>query len=80
MKIYQKTGWTNFDELQVTDFTLNEGTNSLVMSESMCKGWFVNKYHKTCNGWYLRRNNEASLLHCWYINSTYIHSKNVLGL
>ena len=28
--MYQKNGWTDFDELQVTDSTLNEGTNSLV--------------------------------------------------
>ena len=28
--LYQRTGRTNFDELWVTDSTLNEGTNSLV--------------------------------------------------
>ena len=33
MRLYQKTGWTDFDELQVTNSTLNEGTNFLVMSE-----------------------------------------------
>ena len=30
MRLYQKTGWADFDELQVTDSTLNEGTNSLI--------------------------------------------------
>ena len=30
MRLYQKTGWTSFNELWVTDSTLNEGTNSLV--------------------------------------------------
>ena len=29
-RLYQKTGWSDFDELQVTDSTLNEGTNSLI--------------------------------------------------
>ena len=28
--LYQKTGWADFDELRVTDSTLNEGTNSLI--------------------------------------------------
>ena len=30
IRLYQKTGWSNFDELRVTDSTLNEGTNSLI--------------------------------------------------
>ena len=30
VRLYQKTGWTNFDELQVIDSSNNEGTNSLV--------------------------------------------------
>ena len=30
IRLYQKTGWSDFDELQVTDSTLNEGTNSLI--------------------------------------------------
>ena len=30
MRLYQRTGRTNFNELWVTDSTLNEGTNSLV--------------------------------------------------
>ena len=56
--LYQKTGWINFDELQVTDSTLNEGTKSLVMSKLGWKRRFVvcllshNVCHKTCNGWY----------------------------
>ena len=28
IRLYQKTGWANFDKLWVTDSTLNEGTNS----------------------------------------------------
>ena len=30
IRLYQEIGWTNFNELQVTDSTLNEGTNSLI--------------------------------------------------
>ena len=30
IRLYQKTGWSDFDELRVTDSTLNEGTNSLI--------------------------------------------------
>ena len=30
IRLYQKTGWFDFDELRVTDSTLNEGTNSLI--------------------------------------------------
>ena len=44
---YQKTGWTDFDGLQVTDSTLNEDINSLVMSESGWEGWFVVCCHIT---------------------------------
>ena len=39
--MYQKTGWTNFNELWVTDSTLNEGTISLVTSKLGCKRWFI---------------------------------------
>ena len=28
--VYQKTGWTDSNELQLTNSTLNEGTNSLI--------------------------------------------------
>ncbi len=28
--LYQKTCWSNFDEIQVTDSTLNEDNNSLI--------------------------------------------------
>ena len=52
--LYQKTGWANFDELQVTNSTLNEGINSRVLSELGQERWFVrhchtNKHHKTRN-------------------------------
>ena len=30
VRLYQKTGWIDFDELQVIDSSNNEGTNSLV--------------------------------------------------
>ena len=30
VRLYQKTGWFDFDELRVIDSTLNEGTNSLI--------------------------------------------------
>ena len=33
IRLYQKSGGTNFNELQDTVSTLNEGTNSLVTSE-----------------------------------------------
>ena len=73
IRLYQKTGWTDFNELQVTDSTLNKGTNSHVTSESGGKGWFVGcghtkECHKTHNGWY----SGMVVLLCWYIDSTYI--------
>ena len=33
IRLYQKTGWSDFDELRVTDSTLNESTNFLITSE-----------------------------------------------
>ena len=40
--------WRNqFDELQDTISTLNEGTNSLVTSKSEPGGWFIVHRHKT---------------------------------
>ena len=33
IRLYQKICWSYFDELRVTDSTLNKGTNSRVMSE-----------------------------------------------
>ena len=45
--LYQKTGRTNFDELQVIDSSNNEGTNSLVIGESGRKGWFIMHSHAT---------------------------------
>ena len=53
--LYQKTGWSDFDELRVTDSTLNEGTNSLI-NERKGAGQMVrrvlsqNELHKTRNG------------------------------
>ena len=45
-KAVQKSDGTDFNELQDTISTLNEGTNSLVMSESEPDG-FVVRRHKT---------------------------------
>ena len=53
---------------------LNEGTNSLITSESGQERWFVMKNSQ----WLVLRNGGAYLLHRWYIDS--IYSKNVLGL
>ena len=41
MKLHQKTGWVDFDELRVTDSTLTEGTNSLVTSKLRKERWFI---------------------------------------
>ena len=55
IRLYQKTGWSDFDELWVTDSTLNEGTNSLI-NERKGAGQMVrralsqNECHKTRNG------------------------------
>ena len=55
IRLYQKTGWSDFDELWVTDSTLNEGTNSLI-NERKGAGQMVrralsqNERHKTRNG------------------------------
>ena len=38
IRLYQKTGWTDFNELQVIDSSNNEGTNSQVMGELGGKG------------------------------------------
>ena len=57
MRLYQRTGRTNFNELWVTDSTLNEGTNSLVnmrigVGRMVCRVLSYNECHKTRNGWY----------------------------
>ena len=54
IKLYQKTGSTDFDQLQDIDSSNNEGTNSLVNGERMvCRAYLHNERHKTRNGWYL---------------------------
>ena len=55
MRLYQKTGWCDFDELRVTDSTLNEGTNSLInerkgAGQMVCRALSQNERHKTRNG------------------------------
>ena len=49
--LYQKTGPTNFDELQIIDSSNNEGTNSQVTGKSGGKGWFVGRYRKKIFCW-----------------------------
>ena len=53
--MYQKTGWSDFDELWVTDSTLNEGTNSLInkrkgVEQMVRRALSQNERHKTRNG------------------------------
>ena len=59
IRLYQKTDWSDFDELRVTDSTLNEGTNSennSLINERKGAGQMVrralsqNERHKTRNG------------------------------
>ena len=57
IRLYQKSGGTDFIELQDTVSTLNESTNSLVTSRSEPDGWFVMHRCKTStikftNGWF----------------------------
>ena len=55
IRLYQKTGWSDFDKLRVTDSTLNKGTNSLI-NERKGAGLMIrralsqNERHKTRNG------------------------------
>ena len=55
MRLYQRTGRTNFDELWVTDSTLNEGllVNMRIGAGRMVRhALLYNQCHKTRNGWY----------------------------
>ena len=47
IRLYQKTGWSDFDELWVTDSTLNESTNSLINERKGRGRWFVVHCRKT---------------------------------
>ena len=75
-----ETGQTNFDEIWVTDSTLNEGTNSQVMSELGQRGGssyvVMHERHKTCNGWYLGKVMLVSSI----VGFLVLYSENVLGL
>ena len=44
IRLHQKIGWADFDELQVND---SKGTNSQVTNELGRKGWFVLCSHTT---------------------------------
>ena len=46
IRLHQKSGGTDLDELWDTVSTLNKGTNSLVTSESEPDGWFIVRRHK----------------------------------
>ena len=53
--MYQRTGWSDFDELWVTDSTLNKGTNSLInkqkgVEQMVRRALSQNERHKTRNG------------------------------
>ena len=55
IRLYQKTGWSDFNELRVTDSTLNEGTNSLInerkgAGKTVRRALSQNERHKTRNG------------------------------
>ena len=52
IRLYQKTGWSDFDELWVTDSTLNEGTNFLINERKGAgkSALSQNERHKTRNG------------------------------
>ena len=41
IRLYQKIGWANFDELQDNDSTLNKGTNSRVNKRIGQEKWFI---------------------------------------
>ena len=78
IRLYQKSGWTDFNELQDTISTLNEDTNSLVTSESEPDGWFVMHRCKTSaikfamagsHDWWCRF--PQSLVYRFYIVKTY---------
>ena len=47
IRLYQKSGRTDFNELQDTVSILNKSTNSLVTSESEPDGWFAVRRHQT---------------------------------
>ena len=47
IRLYLKSGRTDFNKLQDTVSTLNEGTNSVVTRESEPDGWFVVRRCKT---------------------------------
>ena len=74
MRLYQRTGRTNFNELWVTNSTLNEGTNSLVNMQ-IGVGRMVrhmlsyNECHKARNCWCSGMVAPTYLIHCGYIDS-----------
>ena len=73
--LYQKTGWSDFDKLQVTDCTL--ATNKRIRAGKMVhRALSHNEHHKTCNGWY------SGMVAPIYsiVGILILYNKNVLGL
>ena len=78
IRLYQKIGWADFDELRVND---SEGTNSQGMSELGWNRWFVVRSHTmstiklamadTLEWWRLRISSIVGLL--------ILYGKNILG-
>ena len=78
IRLYQKSGGTDFNELQDTVSTLNEGTNSLITSKLEPDRWFVVRRCKTSaikfamagsQDWWCRF--PQSLVYRFYIVRTY---------
>ena len=71
IRLHQKSGGTDFDELQDTVSTLNEGTNFLVTSESEPDEWFIVHRHKTSTIKFTVAGSQdcADFLHHWCIDS-----------
>ena len=40
IRLYKKTGWTDLDKLKFIDSQFNEGTNTVVTSDSGRQWWF----------------------------------------
>ena len=74
IRLYQKSGRTDFNELQDTVSTLNEGTNSLVTSESEPHRWFVMHRHKTSTIKF-----TMVVLISPIVGVLILYSKNILG-
>ena len=80
IRMYHKTGETDFDQLQDMVQVNNEDTNSRVMSWLDWKGWFLERgrtidRHKIRCGWYLGLGTPISSI----VGMLILYSKNMLG-